>query len=51
MLDNVYIPKCEFPEDIDWADAYYWFYGHTGGKVKRTKNTFPNYVKVHAREW
>ena len=51
MLDNVYIPKCEFPEDIIWLDAYSWFYGHEGPEVKRTKTVFPNLELVHAREW
>lgn len=32
MLDKVYIDKSEFPKDINWKDAYGYFYGHKGDK-------------------
>lgn len=27
MLDRVYVPRIEFPNVVNWADAYSWFYG------------------------
>jgi len=37
MLDDVYIDKKEFPHNIDWRNAYGYFYGDIDDKDKKVK--------------
>ena len=44
MLDKQYVDRSEFPKDINWKDAYQYFYGHEDfeNKDKLKKKKFKN---------
>ena len=46
MLDKVYIDKSEFPEKIEWKNAYDYFYRHKGEKKIYKKHKFQNYKLI-----
>ena len=49
MLDRVYIPRSKFPDDIEWADAYDWYYGTWDSETSLYVNSMNNLAKPMRR--
>lgn len=51
MLHNEYVDKYEFPLNVNWMDAYDYFYGYRGqGRMKGKGQQFSDYKLIHLRE-
>lgn len=51
LVEKQYVSKDEFPDDVDWKDAYGWFYGHIDfeNKDKLKKIRFKEYKQIEGR--